>query len=190
MEITFQIITSARDRHQLYRFRKQVFVDEENRWETDQDHITDLYDSLDETVNLAAVQEGRIIAAMRVTLDSEAGFPPDRHWDSSALRQDRPGKFASFGWLCCGREFRGSKGVIKALIAKGADQAAKMGATHYASVIHPPCWTCWGRVSGPGRRERCLQTLSSRWKWFRSPAASMRFCHGILTWLKRTGSWC
>ena len=123
MDITYQIINSSRDKLRLYRFRKQVFVDEEKRLQADGDLITDLYDSIDETVNIAAVCNEKIVGALRVTLESGAGFPGDRHWDFSAYRSRLSGLCVNFGWLCCSRQFRQRKGLIKALVAKGAEQA-------------------------------------------------------------------
>ncbi len=54
MGIDYQIIRTTTEKIKLYRFRKQVFVDEEQRFQTASDHITDLYDSIDETVNLCS----------------------------------------------------------------------------------------------------------------------------------------
>ncbi len=148
MDIDYQIIRTTSERIKLYRFRKQVFVDEEQRFQTASDHITDLYDSIDETVNLAAIDNGRIIAAMRITMDNKAGFPVDHHWDFKAYRSRLTGPCVNFGWLCCARAFRNQKGLIKTLIAKGAEQAKKRNACHILAVIHPPIFdmlhSCFG----------------------------------------------
>ncbi len=138
MDINYQIIRTTTEKIKLYRFRKQVFVDEEQRFKTDSDHITDLYDGIDETVNLAAFHNGRIIAAMRMTMENKAGFPVDQHWDFAAYRAGLTGPCVAFGWLCCARAFRQQKGLIRTLIAKGAEQAKKRKACHVLAVIHPP----------------------------------------------------
>ena len=138
MDIDYQIIRTTAEKIRLYRFRKQVFVDEEQRFRTDADHLTDLYDGIDESVNLAAFHNGRIIAAMRVTMENNAGFPVDQHWDFAAYREGLTDPCVSFGWLCCARDFRHRKGLIKTLVAKGAEQAKKEKARHILAVIHPP----------------------------------------------------
>lgn len=140
MDIQFHSIQTTRDKIRLYRFRKQVFVDEEIRFSHSSDHISDVYDSIDETVNLAAFCNGRIVAALRVTAEGDAGLPVDAHWDFSAFRSSLSGSCASFGWLCCTRAFRHRKGLIKTLVKQGVNVAEKGNHAHILAVIHPPVY--------------------------------------------------
>ncbi len=148
MEIDYRIIESDDDKLRLFQFRKQVFVDEEKRWETDQDYIMDSYDNLDETVNLAAVHNGEIIAALRVTPESRAGFPIDHFWDSRSFRSDLSGLCANFGWLCCTRKYRHGTSLVKNLVEIAMTQIHKMQAIHVLSVIHPPIYNLLHRCFG------------------------------------------
>lgn len=131
-------ITTTAEKIRLYRFRKKVFVDEEQRFKADSDQISDLYDSLEETVNLAAFHQDEMVAALRVTLDGAAGLPVDRHWDFKGFRAGLDALAAGFGWLCCTRKFRHKSGLIRSLVAEGARQAGQNGADHILGVIHPP----------------------------------------------------
>ena len=150
MEIDYRIIESDDDKLRLFQFRKQVFVNEEKRWETEQDYIIDEYDNLDETINLAAVHNGQIIAALRVTPENQAGFPVDQYWDSKPYRSRLSGLCANIGWLCCAREYRHSKGLVKNLVELGMTQAKNMHTSHIISVIHPPIYdllhNCFGVI--------------------------------------------
>ena len=148
MKIDYRVIRTTSEKIRLYRFRKQVFVDEEQRFSIVSDHITDLFDSIDETVNIAAFNDNKIIAALRITPDSDAGFPADLHWDFSDIRSRLTPPCVNFGWLCCAKAFRHHKSLIKTLVARGAGQAKKMGARHILSVIHPPAFTLFNQCFG------------------------------------------
>ncbi|MEH0021197.1 MAG: ThiF family adenylyltransferase [Desulfobacter sp.] len=158
MDIAYQLIKTTTEKIRLYQFRKQVFVDEENRFDNDSDHISDIYDTIDETVNLAALSNEKIIAALRVTLESRAGLPVDQHWDFKTYRSRLSRSCSSFGWLCCAKAFRHQKGMIKTLVAKGAEQAKERGASHILAVIHPPVFDllhhCFGaKQIGPAFKD-------------------------------------
>jgi molybdopterin/thiamine biosynthesis adenylyltransferase/predicted GNAT family N-acyltransferase len=138
MNIQVKQITSTSDLVSVYKLRKQVFVDEEKRFEFSLDHIIDQFDSLKETVNFAAMLNGEIIAAARVTMDSKAGLPVDLYPDIFEFKKKLTGRCMNIGWLCCTKPHRHKTGLIKALIRQAAYEAKKQGCSHMISVIHPP----------------------------------------------------
>ena len=98
MGIVYETVASKREKHQLYQFRRQVFVGEERRWQTNSDHLTDIYDQHDETVNIVAKHGNKIIAALRVTPETDGSFPADQYWNFKSYRKGLKGALCQF-WM-------------------------------------------------------------------------------------------
>ncbi len=87
MKIEYKLIDTSFEKMNLYKLRKQVFVDEENRFKSEKDYITDQFDSFDETLNFGAFVDDDIIAAVRVTMEDQSGLPVDSKWDFKEFKQ-------------------------------------------------------------------------------------------------------
>lgn len=148
MDIEYRILRTPGEKISLYKFRKQVFVDEENRFAVTSDMIFDPHDSFEETLNIGAVLHGEIIAAIRVTMDGPAGLPVDAYYDFSGLKKQLTGKCSSFGWLCCTKAYRHQTMLIKQLVKFAAVETDKRGYQHILAVVHPPVYdlfhSCFG----------------------------------------------
>ena len=154
MDIQYKLLKTTREKTALYQFRKQVFVDEENRFAFSSDQITDPYDSIEETLNIGAMDGDQIIAALRVTLDNPMGLPADRHWDFTEIKNQLTGGWACFSWLCSASRHRHKKGLIKDLARYAVFEMQKKGFEHVLAVVHPPIYDllheCFGvRKIGP-----------------------------------------
>ncbi|MCD4743193.1 MAG: ThiF family adenylyltransferase [Desulfobacteraceae bacterium] len=148
MEIQFKQITNTNDLISVYKLRKQVFVDEEDRFSFSLDHIVDQYDSFEETLNFGAIINDKIIAAVRVTMDSQAGLPVDMYPTVDAFKKQLTGRCVNIGWLCCTKSHRHKTGILKTLVKHAVYEAQKKGGRHLLSVIHPPAYdlfhSCFG----------------------------------------------
>ncbi|MCK5310718.1 MAG: ThiF family adenylyltransferase, partial [Desulfobacteraceae bacterium] len=140
MDIRFKQITNTSDLITIYKLRKQVFVDEEDRFSFSLDHIVDQYDSFEETFNFAAIINDKIIAAVRVTMDSKAGLPVDIYPAVAEFKKQLTGRCINIGWLCCIKPYRHKTGLLKTLVKHAVIESQKRGGHHLLSVIHPPAY--------------------------------------------------
>jgi len=140
MDIQFRQVSSALEKLEVFSLRKKVFVEEENRFPYSMDQIVDPYDSFKETINFAAVLNDEMIAVTRLTLDSAAGLPVDKYEGIEAFKKSLTGRCCSIGWLCCKKQHRHNKGLLKSLVRQALLYARGNGARHMISVIHPPVY--------------------------------------------------
>ncbi len=148
MKIEYKFVNTSSEKMNLYKFRKRVFVDEEKRFTSGEDYITDQFDSFDETLNVVAFVDDEIIAAVRVTMEGESGLPVDLQWDFLDFKKKYNDRFASIGWLCSTRKYRNETGLIRGLIKFGVTELKKRSYEHILAVVHPPVYgslsSCFG----------------------------------------------
>ncbi len=137
MPITLKAARTAEEKNEVYRLRYRVFVEEENRFEHPPDRIFDFYDTLDETVNFAAMEHDKVVGSMRVTIDNPVGMPALDHYNFSRLIKSTPGKFAGIGWLCIAKGYRRHRGMLAALFKMMVREARNRGVQHLIAPLHP-----------------------------------------------------
>ena len=116
-----------------------MFVDEEGRFEHTSDRILDFYDTLEENVNFIAMEGGKVVGSLRVTIQNEVGLPALEHYDFGPLiREKAPDLFANIGWLCVSKGYRSHRGMLAALFKMAVRESKKKGVQHLIAPLHPP----------------------------------------------------
>lgn len=146
MPIRLKIARSTSEKAQIYRFRHQVFVAEEQRFQVTGNHITDQYDSFAETINVLAFDGSRPIGSIRVIMENDVGFPADDFYDFRHFRRTLAGPCACIGWLCCARQYRRHPGLVVGLIKMCFREMRKKGARHVLATLHPPVMPMLERI--------------------------------------------
>lgn len=137
MPIILKAASSACEKEAVYRLRYRVFVEEEHRFEHPSDLIFDVYDTLDENVNFIAMEEGKVVGSLRVTIDNPLGLPAMEHYDFRPLMKQKSGKFAGIGWLCVSERYRRHRGILAALFKMIVRETKKHGVRHLIAPLHP-----------------------------------------------------
>ena len=148
MPIRLVIARSTAAKAEVYRFRHRVFVEEEQRFDSPVNHITDQYDSFGETINVLAFDGEQPIGSIRVIMENDVGFPADDFYDFSAFRRTLQGSCACIGWLCCTRKYRRHPGLVIGLIKMCFREMRKKGARHVLATLHPPVLPMLERIVG------------------------------------------
>jgi CRP-like cAMP-binding protein len=148
MPIRLKIAQSSAEKALVYRFRHQVFVEEEQRFASTEDHIMDQYDSFAETVNVLALDGSRPIGSIRVIMENDVGFPADDFYDFTSFRNTLQDHSACIGWLCCTRKYRRHPGLVVGLIKMCFREMRKKGARHVLATLHPPVLPMLERIVG------------------------------------------
>lgn len=148
MPIRLKIAQSTAEKAEVYRFRHQVFVEEEVRFQSPENHIMDQYDSFDETINVLAYDGARPIGSIRVIMENDVGFPADDFYDFTPFRQTLKDPCACIGWLCCTRKFRRHPGLVVGLIKMCFREMRKKDARHVLATLHPPVLPMLTRIVG------------------------------------------
>jgi CRP-like cAMP-binding protein len=138
MPIQMRIVRRSEEKAMVYDLRHRVFVAEEDRFPLATDHIVDRYDSFEESTNFLALDQGRAVASIRLTMDGPVGLPSAEHFDFSACRRRLTGGCAAIGWLCALKSHRGFPGLVATLIKMCFREMRRRGARHVLSVLHPP----------------------------------------------------
>lgn len=138
MPIQLKAVRGSEDKARVYDLRHRVFVAEEERFPLAADHIVDRWDSFEESTNFLALDGGRPVAAIRLTLDGPVGLPAAEHFDFGPCRRALSGGCASIGWLCALKSHRGSPGLVVTLIRMCFREMRRRGARHVLAVLHPP----------------------------------------------------
>lgn len=120
----------------LMRVRHEVFVTQEGYLPPRDDMIFDFYDTLPTTSNLIAVVDGDVVGGSRITVDSDAGMPPDGSFD---FREVVPAdaRLASGGMLCVTQECREVRRLLGGLFKMMFYRAAVTGCTHLCGLLNP-----------------------------------------------------
>jgi CRP-like cAMP-binding protein len=148
MPIRLIIARSTAQKADVYRFRHRVFVEEEQRFTSNGNHITDQYDSFGETVNVLAYDGDQPIGSIRVIMENDVGFPADDFYDFAPFRRTLQGTCACIGWLCCARKYRRHPGLVIGLIKMCFREMRKKGARHVLATLHPPVLPMLERIVG------------------------------------------
>ena len=148
MPIRLKIAQSTAEKSEVYRFRHQVFVEEEARFQASGDHIIDQYDSFAETINVLAYDERQPIGSIRVIMENDVGFPADDFYDFTPFRRTLKGACACIGWLCCARKYRRHPGLVIGLIKMCFREMRKKKARHVLATLHPPVLPMLSRIVG------------------------------------------
>ena len=148
MPLRLKIAQSTAAKAAVYRFRHQVFVEEERRFEHSGNHIIDQYDSFAETINVLAFDGQQPIGSIRVIMENDVGFPADDFYDFSSFRSTLQGTCACIGWLCCTKKFRRHPGLVVGLIKMCFREMRKKGARHVLATLHPPVLPMLERIVG------------------------------------------
>jgi CRP-like cAMP-binding protein len=129
---------TAQEKDEVYRLRYQVFVEEEQRFEHASDRIFDIYDTLNETINVIAMEHGTVVGSLRATIENPVGIPALEHYDFQPLMANTAGKFASIGWLCIAERYRRHRGILPGLFKMIVREAKQSGVQHLIAPLHPP----------------------------------------------------
>jgi len=148
MPIRLKIAQSTAEKSEVYRFRHQVFVDEEGRFQVPENHIIDQYDSFAETINVLAYDGRQPIGSIRVIMENDVGFPADDFYDFTPFRRALKGSCACIGWLCCTRKYRRHPGLVVGLIKMCFREMRKKNARHVLATLHPPVLPMLSRIVG------------------------------------------
>ena len=139
MPIYLKAATSAREKDQVYKLRRKVFVDEEGRFDHSSDRILDFYDTLEENVNFIAKEGEDVVGSLRITIQNEVGMPALEHYDFKPLMKAKePDLFANIGWLCVSKGYRSHRGMLAALFKMAVRESKKKGVQHLIAPLHPP----------------------------------------------------
>ncbi len=148
MPIRLKIAQSTAEKSEVYRFRHQVFVEEEGRFQVSDNHIIDQYDSFAETINVLAYDDRHPIGSIRVIMENDVGFPADDFYDFAPFRKTLNGACACIGWLCCARKYRRHPGLVIGLIKMCFREMRKKKARHVLATLHPPVLSMLSRIVG------------------------------------------
>lgn len=135
--IRVKVATTAAEIRSLLEARHAVFAEEEGYLAAETSGaIVDLFDALPTTANLIAVVDGEVSGGVRVTEDSEAGFPADTFFDfRSQLPEDATP--ASVSMLCLRRSVRGGARLLGGMLQMCVYWASARGVTHLLCPINP-----------------------------------------------------
>jgi CRP-like cAMP-binding protein/predicted GNAT family N-acyltransferase len=137
MPISFKVAKTAFEKNLVYKLRHQVFVAEEKRFEHSSDKIYDIYDTLEETKNILAMEGGVPIGSIRVTMENALGLPPLEHYDFGPIMKQHEEKFAGIGWLCVSEKYRKHRGLVAGLFKMMAREMKKNQTRHLIAPLHP-----------------------------------------------------
>jgi len=140
MPITIREAQTGHDLKQVYTLRRQVFVDEEQRFEHGEATIIDLYDACPHSRNFIALEDTRPIGAVRATLQNELGSPAAEHYDFMPYLEqagivEKP--VATISWLCTIQEFRRNPALLMGLLKMLTRYVLHHKHRHIIAPLHP-----------------------------------------------------
>lgn len=130
-------VWSEKEREAVFRGRHRVYVEELGVMPPrPSGMVTDRFDRLDGTLNLAAVLDGRIVGGARFVVDRGHGTPVDDRFDFAAhLPVDAVGAGGSMLWVL--PEARGRRDLVPRMMKAGHLWCADQGATHVLGTVNP-----------------------------------------------------
>lgn len=137
MPCSFKVARTLEDQEKVYKLRHQVFVQEEERFESPIDKIDDDFDALDETFSIIAECDNTPVGTIRATIDNPMGLPSLDHYNFQPFMNKLTGTFASVGWLCISNNFRVHRGLLPGLFKTMVREVRKYGARHLIAALHP-----------------------------------------------------
>ncbi|MCJ8267878.1 MAG: cyclic nucleotide-binding domain-containing protein [Psychrosphaera sp.] len=145
MPIKIKIAETAKELNDVYKLRYQVYAKEEGRFENLKgDIIVDQFDTLPNTSNIIAYIKDEPIGTIRINLDSEILLPGDEHFDFGPYRSqvseqlqsnNQTAVFCCASMLAITEQWRGRRGLFRALFKLGCDVCHAWGVTHVISTV-------------------------------------------------------
>jgi N-acyl-L-homoserine lactone synthetase len=146
MSVKVKIAGTTHEVDQVFRLRHRVFVDEECYFERRHDRrIMDRFDAYPTTANLIAAVDGRIVGALRVVEETEAGSPCDEFFDIRPHLQGES-RFSSGSMFCVERAYRSTPQLVFALLAMGYHWSRSRGLSRMVGAINPDVEGLFSRV--------------------------------------------
>ena len=146
MYTSLRVAGTADDLDQVFRLRRDVFVEEEKRLEHEDPRLFDVYDTLPQSVIVMAEEGGRAVGTMRIVADNPIGLPALDHFDFRPLMETLTGGFVSMGWFCAAKEQRKHPGLVFGLLKLAVRESRRLGCRHVIAPLHPGIFPLLQRV--------------------------------------------
>jgi CRP-like cAMP-binding protein len=138
MPIWFKVVKESEDIARVCRLRHKVFVQQEHRFDSTTDYIVDLYDALEETINILAFDGEEPVGTIRAVMDNPVGLPALDHYDFGPYISKLDGPCSCFGWLCVLHEYRRHPSLLFGLFKMAVRELRKKDQRHIIATLHPP----------------------------------------------------
>ena len=146
MYTAMRLARTSTDLEKIFRLRHRVFVEEEQRLPDAGGMIHDLWDGLEEGINVLAEENGETVGAIRFVMDGPLGLPAMHHYDFGPLLETLEGAAVSVGWFCSTLEHRKHPGMVMGLIKGGVREARRRGGRHVIAPLHPGLFPLLKRI--------------------------------------------
>lgn len=121
----------------IFRTRHTVFVEEEGYLAAQPGgRVCDRFDAYPTTVNIIAIDDGRVVGGVRFCAPSAAGTPADDYFDVAAFLPE-PAKGGSGSMFCVERAYRRIPGLAFSLLAMGLRWAREQGLSSIIGAANP-----------------------------------------------------
>jgi CRP-like cAMP-binding protein len=138
MPICFKVVKESEDIARVCRLRHKVFVQQEHRLDYATDYVVDLYDALNETINILAFDGEEPVGTIRVVMDNPVGLPAFDHYDFGPYISKLGSPCSCFGWLCVLQEYKNYPSLLFGLFKMAVSELRKKGQRHIIATVHPP----------------------------------------------------
>ena len=121
----------------IFRTRHKVYVEEEGYMAAQPDgRVYDRFDAYPTTVNIIAVDDGRVIGGVRFCAPSTAGTPTDAFFDRAAYLPENT-KGGSGSMLCVERAYRRIPELAFSIMGMGFRWVRKQGLSFIIGAANP-----------------------------------------------------
>jgi N-acyl-L-homoserine lactone synthetase len=121
----------------IFRTRHKVYVEEEGYMAAQPDgRVYDRFDAYPTTVNIIAVDDGRVVGGARFCAPSTAGAPPDDFFDFAAYLPDQA-RGGSGSMLCVERAYRRIPELAFSIMGMGFRWAREQGLSFIVGAANP-----------------------------------------------------
>ncbi len=138
MSLQFKVVKESVDMAKVFRLRHKVFVQQEHRLESATDYIVDLYDALNETINILAFDGDKPVGTIRAVMHNPVGLPALDHYDFGPYISKFDSPCSCFGWLCVLQEYKNYPSLLFGLFKMAVSELRKKGQRHIIATVHPP----------------------------------------------------
>lgn len=137
MPVKITTATSSSDIDAVLQLRHGVFVEEGGYMAPHPDRrLIDRFDAYPTTTNFVAKADGRLVGAIRLTLDSPMGVPADEYFDFRPLVPS-DAKVLGTGMFCVDKPFRSGRMAL-GMILMASYYGVSHGVTHVIAPVNPP----------------------------------------------------
>lgn len=148
MGVRLKIAATTGELDAIFRVRHRVFVEEEGYFEPRPDgRIADRFDAYPTSANLVAAVDGRIVGALRVVEESDAGSPTDEFFDFRP-HLGAQARFSSGSMFCVERAHRRTPRLVFGLVAMAYHWARSRGLDQMVGAVNPDVEAFFKRVGG------------------------------------------